>query len=202
MRKALGDEHPHTLNTLFNFAGLLHKQGQFNEAEKLYREELDGIRKALGATDRSIRVQVLLESVLLCAAAGLLGAASPPAARPLSGQFSVSPTAGPPPGRGSAAAWLASRGPVAAKPSRAMAAKLTPGWGGARGGAEIITLHPDKHRSRAPTPNDPPNVPIDEHIGRHLKAIYDDVLNQPIPGRFLDLLNQLGDEPSKDEDAS
>ena len=70
-----------------------------------------------------------------------------------------------------------------------------------RGGAEIITLHPDKHRSRAPTPYDPPNVPIDEHIGRHLKAIYDDVLNQPIPGRFLDLLNQLGSEPSTDEDA-
>ena len=32
-----------------------------------------GIRKALGATNRSIRVQVLLESVCLCAAAGVLG---------------------------------------------------------------------------------------------------------------------------------
>ena len=34
-------------------------------------------------------------------------------------------------------------------------------------------------------------VPIDEHIGRQLKAVYDDVLNQPVPDRFLDLLRQL-----------
>jgi hypothetical protein len=66
--------------------------------------------------------------------------------------------------------------------------------------AEIITLDTSKNRTKTLTPNDPPNVPIDEHIGRHLKAIYDDVLNQPIPDRFLDLLNQLGNEPSKDED--
>ena len=32
---------------------------------------------------------------------------------------------------------------------------------------------------------------IEVHIGRQLKAIYDDVLNQPIPDRFLDLLSQL-----------
>jgi macrolide transport system ATP-binding/permease protein len=32
-----------------------------------------GIRKALGATDRSIRIQVLMESVLLCVVAGLIG---------------------------------------------------------------------------------------------------------------------------------
>ena len=68
------------------------------------------------------------------------------------------------------------------------------------GVAEIIQLDTTRNRSKAPTPNDPANVPIDEHIGRHLKAIYDDVLNQPIPDRFLDLLNQLGNEPSKDED--
>jgi hypothetical protein len=70
------------------------------------------------------------------------------------------------------------------------------------GVAEIITLDTARPRMKTPKPNDPPNVPIDEHIGRQLKAIYDDVLNQPIPDRFLDLLNQLGDEPSKDEDAS
>jgi putative ABC transport system permease protein len=32
-----------------------------------------GIRKALGATDRSIRIQVLMESMILCAVAGVLG---------------------------------------------------------------------------------------------------------------------------------
>ncbi len=65
-----------------------------------------------------------------------------------------------------------------------------------RGAAQIIRLQSAKNRKRAHTSNDPPNVPIDEHIGRHLKAIYDDVLNQPIPDRFLDLLNQLGDDTS------
>ena len=69
------------------------------------------------------------------------------------------------------------------------------------GVAEIIKLDNARHRKKAPTPNDPPDVPIDEHIGRHLKAIYHDVLQQPIPDRFLDLLNQLGDEPGGDEEA-
>jgi ABC-type antimicrobial peptide transport system permease subunit len=32
-----------------------------------------GLRKALGATNRSIRMQVLIESLCLCAAAGVLG---------------------------------------------------------------------------------------------------------------------------------
>ena len=41
---------------------------------------------------------------------------------------------------------------------------------------------------------------VDEHIGRHLKAVYDDVLNQPIPDRFLDLLNQLGTDKPEDRD--
>jgi len=68
------------------------------------------------------------------------------------------------------------------------------------GVAEIIKLDNARHRKKAPTSNDPPDVPIDEHIGRHLKAIYDDVLQQPIPDRFLDLLNQLESGPSQEED--
>lgn len=68
------------------------------------------------------------------------------------------------------------------------------------GVAEIIKLDPAHLRSKRPKPNDAPNVPIDEHIGRHLKAIYDDVLKQPIPERFLDLLNQLESGPSQEED--
>jgi hypothetical protein len=66
------------------------------------------------------------------------------------------------------------------------------------GVAEIIKLDSARQDMKAPTPNDAPDVPIDEHIGRHLKAIYDDVLQQPIPARFLELINQLGDEPSRD----
>ena len=33
-----------------------------------------GIRKALGATNRSVRIQVLLESIILCSVSGLVGA--------------------------------------------------------------------------------------------------------------------------------
>ena len=69
------------------------------------------------------------------------------------------------------------------------------------GVAEIIKLDNARHRKKAPTSNERSDVPIDEHIGRHLKAIYDDVLQQPIPDRFLDLLNQLGDAPVRDEEA-
>ena len=68
------------------------------------------------------------------------------------------------------------------------------------GVAEIIKLDPAHLRSKRPKPNDPANVPIDEHIGRHLKAIYGDVLKQPIPERFLDLLDQLESGPSQEED--
>jgi hypothetical protein len=32
---------------------------------------------------------------------------------------------------------------------------------------------------------------LQAHIGRHLKASYDDILSQNVPDRFLDLLAQL-----------
>jgi hypothetical protein len=39
---------------------------------------------------------------------------------------------------------------------------------------------------------------IKDHIGRQLRALYDEVANQPVPDRFMDLLNRL-DEKSRDE---
>lgn len=35
---------------------------------------------------------------------------------------------------------------------------------------------------------------LQQHIGRHLKASYDDILSQDVPDRFLDLLSQLEDK--------
>ena len=32
---------------------------------------------------------------------------------------------------------------------------------------------------------------VQAHIGDRLKALYDDVLSEPVPDRFLDLLSQL-----------
>jgi len=34
------------------------------------------------------------------------------------------------------------------------------------------------------------------HIGRHLKAAYEDILTQPVPDRFLQLLEQLQEQES------
>ncbi len=47
-----------------------------------------------------------------------------------------------------------------------------------------------------------PNVKV--YIERQLKSVYDDVLNQPIPDRFLELLNALdetatGDKPKSED---
>ena len=66
-----------------------------------------------------------------------------------------------------------------------------------RASAEIVKLetakssHPPKTPQRAAKKN-----PVEEHIGKQLKTIYNDVLAQPIPDRFLDLLNQLDTRPN------
>jgi hypothetical protein len=39
---------------------------------------------------------------------------------------------------------------------------------------------------------------VKDHIGRQLRALYDGVASQPVPDRFMDLLNRL-DEKSRDE---
>ncbi len=36
-----------------------------------------------------------------------------------------------------------------------------------------------------------PGVDVQAYIGRQLRAVYDDVANQPVPDRFLDLMKQL-----------
>lgn len=63
-------------------------------------------------------------------------------------------------------------------------------------GAAILNLDPAR-KSRAlrgprrGNKGAPPKVQIEEHIGRQLKSLYNDVLTQPIPDRFLDLLHTL-----------
>jgi hypothetical protein len=43
--------------------------------------------------------------------------------------------------------------------------------------------------SASPTKKRNPNVK--DHIGRQLRALYDEVANQPVPDRFMELLNRL-----------
>ncbi len=43
------------------------------------------------------------------------------------------------------------------------------------------------------------HVQIQDHIGRQLRAVYDDVLNQPVPDRLLELLEELDGKKAVDK---
>ena len=38
----------------------------------------------------------------------------------------------------------------------------------------------------------PPSADIQSYIGTQLRAVFDDVANQPVPDRFLELMKRLG----------
>ncbi|MHB2168879.1 NepR family anti-sigma factor [Alsobacter sp. R-9] len=51
-------------------------------------------------------------------------------------------------------------------------------------------------RGDDPSGRTPPEAPalqpnVQDHIGRQLRAIYDDVLSQPVPDRFRELMERL-----------
>ena len=51
---------------------------------------------------------------------------------------------------------------------------------------------PAKEMIGAPCAKKPASkAEIADQIGVHLRSVYDDVLAQPVPGRFLELLRQL-----------
>ncbi len=67
-------------------------------------------------------------------------------------------------------------------------------------GADILPLASARRYKRLkarPVPRE--RVPIERQIGQQLKSIYDDVLAQPVPDRFLELLRELeaGSDSSK-----
>ena len=47
-RRVLGDEHPDTLRSIDNLAGVLASQGKYEQAEVYYREALEDRRRVLG----------------------------------------------------------------------------------------------------------------------------------------------------------
>ena len=49
-RRTLGNEHPDTLASIYNYAGLLLKQGKREEALEHYRLELEGVLRLLEKT--------------------------------------------------------------------------------------------------------------------------------------------------------
>ncbi|MBS9476717.1 NepR family anti-sigma factor [Ancylobacter radicis] len=62
--------------------------------------------------------------------------------------------------------------------------------GGQAGSAEALTSTPLPGHAGTALGND-----IQAKIGQHLRAMYDDVVRQGVPDRFLDLLSQL-DKPA------
>jgi tetratricopeptide (TPR) repeat protein len=47
-KEALGPEHPETLTSMSNLAGVLNRQGKYKEAEAMHRQTLAGYEKVLG----------------------------------------------------------------------------------------------------------------------------------------------------------
>ena len=45
-----------------------------------------------------------------------------------------------------------------------------------------------------------PDPDLQAHIGRQLRAMYDTVVNQPVPDRFLELLNKLDEKTGGTKD--
>jgi Anti-sigma factor NepR len=46
-------------------------------------------------------------------------------------------------------------------------------------------------RSKKPAPD------VSDHISRQLKAVYDDIVSQPVPSRFIDLLSKLDEDSDR-----
>ncbi|WP_256515149.1 NepR family anti-sigma factor [Alsobacter ponti] len=67
-------------------------------------------------------------------------------------------------------------------------------------GMPQIDIVASKSPSRQPEPSAKPDFQVD--IGQQLRAVYDSVLNQPVPDRFLELLNELDKKTgtAKDEE--
>jgi hypothetical protein len=59
---------------------------------------------------------------------------------------------------------------------------------------------PRKDKPADPPPSSPgasEQFPFHEHIGRQLKAMFDEVVEQPVPDKFRELLKKLGDKEPK-----
>lgn len=70
----------------------------------------------------------------------------------------------------------------------------TPNRGGKSGA-------PSGSRRRSPKSGASVQMQVQDHIGRQLRAVYDDLLSQPVPDRFLELLDQLDKGKTEVQDA-
>ncbi len=62
----------------------------------------------------------------------------------------------------------------------------------ARPAGEVVSLGPARRsRVKQEPPRTLPDVPVQLHIGRQLRSLYAGVLREPVPDRFLALLEEL-----------
>jgi hypothetical protein len=54
----------------------------------------------------------------------------------------------------------------------------------------------------SPAPRTGLDAEVQAHIGRQLRAVYDDVANEPIPDRFLRLLRELDQKRDSKRDST
>jgi hypothetical protein len=70
---------------------------------------------------------------------------------------------------------------------------MAKGGGGSRGGTRKNEGR--KMRTVVPNTSGRGHAPIDpriqHEIGKHLRAVYDDVINEPVPDKFMELLEKL-----------
>lgn len=61
---------------------------------------------------------------------------------------------------------------------------------------------PDDDRSGLDERSDKPNLEstLQDFIGNKLRAVYDEVVSEPVPDRFAELLKAMDDVPASDDD--
>ena len=83
-------------------------------------------------------------------------------------------------------------GPAAADPAEQSGAKTSEAAGHTHSSRPAGVSAEDASTGRKRPPN------VKDHIGRQLRALYDEVASQPVPDRFMELLDRLdvkrGDE--------
>ena len=95
---------------------------------------------------------------------------------------------GAPGGAGGSAGGVAGGQPPVVTPAR----EASPG--------EVVSLDPARRaREEQNRRRKALDVPIHQHIGRQLKALYDDVVAQPVPDRFLALLRDIDAKTDGDD---
>jgi hypothetical protein len=67
--------------------------------------------------------------------------------------------------------------------------------------SQTKTVQPTRGEDPEGTPAPGPSLQpqLQDHIGRQLRAVYDDILSQPVPDRFRELMEKLAEKTEGDK---